>query len=55
MTSEGRLFLIDIVLAVVKEQIAFTDFNQENGPASLIDDAKLDQKNNTLVFRTRGN
>ena len=55
MTSDGRLFLVDIVLGVVKEQIAFTDFSQNEGPASMIDDAKLDQQYNTLVFRTRGN
>jgi hypothetical protein len=55
MTNDGRLFLIDIVLGHVKEKTEFLDFCQDSSENTMIEDAKLDQQFNTLVFRTRGN
>ena len=42
LTSDGRLFLIDIILGVVKEKTEFTSFSQDPNESSMIDAAKLD-------------
>lgn len=55
MTSEGRLFILDIVLGVLKEKIDYEDFTQSANDLSIIEAAKFDQINNTVVFKTKGN
>lgn len=52
MTTDGRLFLIDIVLGEVRDKTMFQDFSASPEDNSIIADAKLENQYNTLVFRT---
>jgi hypothetical protein len=55
LTNDGRLFLIDIVLGVIKDKFEFGDFSQKANENILIDAAKLEQTFNTLVIKTEAN
>ena len=52
MTSDGRLFIIDIIGEKLKDK---TNFQDEMNNNMQIADAKLDNAYNTLVFRDNKN
>jgi hypothetical protein len=55
LTNDGRLFLIDIVLGIVKDKFEFGDYATKSNENIVIEAARLDQTYNTLVFRTEAN
>lgn len=55
LTHDGRLFVVDIVLGIVKEKFEFGDFSTKSNENIMIGAAKLDQSSNTLVLKTEAN
>ena len=42
MTTDGRLFLVDIILGVLKEKTEYPEFSQNPNEDSMIESVKLD-------------